>query len=117
MDDQLSAANVVEKIVHHIAENRFIQQKLVGDAVNHKGFRVHQPVGLEVDVKVIAGQATVNDFNRTDLNNAVPFIMGAYLVHTGGFGIQNDLSCNSCAHSARLCQTWLFTHRKSTRDA
>ncbi|MNC51272.1 hypothetical protein D3C75_1005590 [compost metagenome] len=68
-------------------------------------------------MEIITRQPAVNNFNRTDFNNAMPFVVSTDLVHTGGFSIKDYLSCNWCAHVARLCQTWFFNHRKSTRDA
>lgn len=63
----------------------------------------------------------VHYFNSTNLNDLVAFIVCTNLVHTGGFGIENDLACNCSAHSGHLCQTCRFTvrfnYRKSTRDA
>lgn len=56
-------------------------------------------------MEVITGQTTVYHLNRTDLNNLVTFIVRAYLVHTGGFGIEDNLSCNCSAHIGHLCQT------------
>lgn len=86
-----------------------------------KGFRIHQPIGFEINMEVIARQATVHHFNGTNLNDLVAFIVRTNLVHTGGFGIENDLACNCSAHSGHLCQTYRFTvrfnYRKSTRDA
>lgn len=56
-------------------------------------------------MKIVAGQTTVYHLNRTDLNNLVTFIVRAYLIHTGGFGIEDNLSCNCSAHIGHLCQT------------
>jgi hypothetical protein len=59
--------------------------------------------------------------HRTDLNDLVSFVVRADLVHTGGFGIENNLARNCSAHSGHLCQTYRlqidFNYRKSTRDA
>ncbi|MMZ69013.1 hypothetical protein D1872_317700 [compost metagenome] len=71
-------------------------------------------------MEISASQTTVNYLNGTDLNDLVPFVVRANLVHTGGFSIENDLSCNCSAHISHLCQTRRFTdrfkYRKSTRD-
>lgn len=72
-------------------------------------------------MEVVARKTTVHYFNGTNLNDFVPFVVGANLVHTGGFGIKNNLASNCSAHSGHLCQTYRFTerfkYRKSTRDA
>lgn len=89
--------------------------------MNAERFRVHQPIGFEVNVEVVARKTTVHHFNGTNLNDFVPFVVSANLVHTGGFGIKNNLASNCSAHSGHLCQTYRFTerfkYRKSTRDA
>ncbi len=38
-----------------------------------KGFRIHQPIGFEINMEVIARQATVHHFNGTNLNDLVAF--------------------------------------------
>lgn len=72
-------------------------------------------------MEVVARKTTVHYFNGTNLNDFVPFVVGANLVHTGSFGIKNNLASNCSAHSGHLCQTYRFTerfkYRKSTRDA
>jgi len=102
MDDQFAAANIVEKIVGDVGEGRFIGQEFVTDAVNTEGFRVHQAVWLKINVEVAPRQATVDHLDGTDFNNAVPFVMDAEFVHTGGFGIENDLSGRGRNHIAVL---------------
>ncbi|MNL40396.1 hypothetical protein D3C87_1627410 [compost metagenome] len=71
-------------------------------------------------MEIVAGETTVDHFDCADLNDLVPFVVRANLVHTGGFGIEDDLSCNCSAHIGHLCQTRRFTdrfkYRKSTRD-
>ncbi|GIZ27287.1 hypothetical protein TUM12151_07460 [Morganella morganii] len=70
-------------------------------------------------MEVTAGQAPVDHFNRTDLNNIVPLVVGTQFVHTGGFGIENNLSCNISAHNGVLCQTQVIANQseeESTRD-
>jgi hypothetical protein len=89
--------------------------------VNAERFGIHQPIGLEIDVEVVPRKTTVHHFNGTDLNDLVPFVVRADLVHTGGFGIEDNLASNCSAHSGHLCQTYRLTerfkYRKSTRDA
>ena len=121
MNDKFCTSDVVEKFIRDIGEGGLIQQKLIGNPVNAERFRIHQPIGFEVNVEVVARKTTVHHFNGTNLNDFVPFVVGANLVHTGGFGIKNNLASNCSAHSGHLCQTYRFTerfkYRKSTRDA
>jgi ribonuclease HI len=65
-------------------------------------------------MKIVAGQTTVDDLDCTDLDYLVSFIVRPDLVHTGGFSIEDDLSCNCCAHSGHLCQTCRLTDRFKT---
>ena len=121
MDHQLRAADIVHELIGYFGKRGLIEQKFIGNTMYAKGFRIHQPIGFEINMEVIARQATVHHFNGTNLNDLVAFIVRTNLVHTGGFGIENDLACNCSAHSGHLCQTCRFTvrfnYRKSTRDA
>ncbi len=121
MDHQLRAADVIHKLISHVGKGRFIQQELIGDPVYAECFRIHQPIGLQIDVKIVTGQAAVDHLHGADLNDLVSFVVCPDLVHTGGFGIENNLARNCSAHSGHLCQTYRlqidFNYRKSTRDA
>ena len=121
MNDQFRPADIIEKFIRHFGKCRLVQQELIRNTVDAERFRIHQPIRLQIDMEVIPRQAAVHHLYSTDLNDLVPFVVRADLVHTGGFGIEDDLSCNCSAHSGHLCQTCRFTvrfnYRKSTRDA
>ncbi len=121
VNDKLGAFDIFQKFVCHFRKGRFIQQELIGDTVHAERFWVHQSVGFEVDMEVVPRKTTVHHFNGTDLDDLVPFVVRADLVHTGGFGIEDNLASNCSAHSGHLCQTYRLTerfkYRKSTRDA
>ena len=106
VNDQFGTADIVHEFICHIGKRGLVHQELIGNAVNHKGFRIDKPIGFEIDVKIVAGEAAVNDLYGTNLNDLVPFIVGTNLVHTGGFGIENDLSGNSSVNRGHLCQTY-----------
>ena len=111
MDDQLRAADVIEKLIDNIAKHGLIHEEFVRNTVDAKSFRVHQAIRLKIDVEVVPGQAAVDHLYRADLDYLMPLIVRTNLIHTGGFGIENDLSCNCSAHSGHLCQTYRFTYR------
>lgn len=106
VNDEFCASDVFEKFIRDVRKGRLIKQELIGNTVNAEGFRVHQPIGLEINMEVVSRKTAVHHLYGTDLNDLMPFVVRADLVHTGGFGIENNLASYCCAHSGHLCQTY-----------
>lgn len=108
MDHQLGAADVVEEFVRDLGEGRLIGEKLIRNAVHAERFRIHQPIGTQIDMEVVAGQATVHHLYRTNFNDAVTFVMHTDHVHAGGFSIEYDLAVICSAHRIRFMSDLAF---------
>lgn len=111
VDDELRAADKLDKLLGHGGEGRLIGQKIVRDAVHPDSLFIHQAIRLQVDVVVIAGQPAIDHLDTADFDDAVPQIMGApRLVHPCGFGIQYYLAI--CLHwvPAPFMSNSRFTH-------
>lgn len=102
MDDQFAAANILKEVIGDVGKRRLVGEEFVTDPVNAKGFGIDQTIGLQIDVEIAPGQATVNHLNRTDFNDSMPLVVNTEFVHTGGFGIENDLSGRRRNHIAVL---------------
>ncbi len=113
VNNQFRTTDKFQEFIGYLCEARFIRQEFIADAVDVIGFRVNQPVRVKVDVKMTAGQPAVDHLDSTDFNDPVTLIVNPKFIHTRGFGIENNLSCNSGAHHGVLCQTWLFKHKGS----
>lgn len=98
--DELGAANELDEIVRYLAKRGLVRQEGIRDAVHGDSLGVHQPIRLDVDVEMVAGEFAVDHLHTADLDDAVPKIdRAARGVHAGGFGIQNDLAIQlGCAH-------------------
>ncbi len=57
-----------------------------GQAVHHGGFPVDGPLGVDVAVKDLAGDAAINDRHCGHLDEAMAF----FRLETCGFGVQDD---------------------------
>src|SRR5690554_3626766 len=88
MNDQLGTTNKLPESIRYILEQRLVDQKLVGDAVYADGLGLDFTFGIDVLVIRTPREASVDELNGTDLDQAVPFPR----VDTRGFGIQNDLA-------------------------
>ncbi len=115
VNDELCAFNVVQKFVRHPPRRSVYQQE------THQQYRTPNAsgsttIGFEIDVEVVPRQTTVHHFNSTDLNDLVPFVVRADLVHTGGFGIRNNLASNCSAHRVIYNQTYRLTERFKYRS-
>ncbi len=87
------------------AKNRLIQQKLIGNTVRQTPpdpICSRDPASGKHENCCRSDDGLSPQPHRS--NNLVTFIVRAYLVHTGGFGIEDNLSCNCSAHIGHLCQ-------------
>ena len=87
VDDHLRALDEVAQFMGDLVELRFVTEELGGQAVYGQRALVRLAFRVDVAVVVIAGQLAIEDFNATDLDDAVA---GAG-VQACGFGIENYL--------------------------
>ncbi len=109
--DQLSAPDKVEELVGNLAKRGFVAQELVGNPVNLNGFRVHQPIRLDIDVVVVTGELAVDHLHTADFDDAVAKVNRAATgIHTCGFGIQDDLAIQlGCVHDPIYVKLRLYS--------
>ena len=84
MDDQLRALDELEKFIRYFSKARLAHQEFVSDAVDTNGALVTFTIGLQVHMKMAAGQSTAHQLDATDLDH--PVAIGDR--HTGGFSIE-----------------------------
>ncbi len=81
-------ADIIQKLIDHISKT--------GYPATHRQYRVRQtlpdpPIGFQVNMKIVAGQGRfITSACAPISNNLVTFMVRAYLVHTGGFGIEGQ---------------------------
>ena len=71
VDDDLGAAEVLEQFVGDRREQRLVGEELVGDAVDLERILVVAPLGVDVEMQVAAGEASVDHLDAADLDDAV----------------------------------------------
>jgi hypothetical protein len=87
MDDQFRALNKSQKVINHIGETRLVLEKFPGDAMHLQSALLYVTIGIEVAMKMLAGQSAVDQFNRCDFDNPVT-LPG---LQASGLRIQNNL--------------------------
>lgn len=88
MDDQLGPLDIGEEALGHLGKPWLIAQEFGGDAMHVRGAGLDLTIGLEILVKVVTGQTTIDQLDAPDLDDAVPLKR----VETGRLGIQHELS-------------------------
>ena len=88
VDDELRAAHVLEKLGGDLGEARLVLEELVGDAVDAQRALLHCPLGVDVAVEMVPGEAPGDQLDAADLDDPVP----EPRVETGRFGVEDDLS-------------------------
>ena len=91
VNHQLGARHESQKVLHDVIEARLVGQEFVGDAVHLDRAGIDLPVGLQILMVVIAGEAAVDQLHAADFDDAVP--LGG--LQAGGFSIEDDLSHGS----------------------
>jgi hypothetical protein len=90
VNNQFSALQVLHEVIDDIGKTGFIQQKFVGYAVYFDGTGINETVGLQILVKVVTGKTPVNEFDTTNLDDAVVLLP----LQASGFRIQYYLPHN-----------------------
>lgn len=83
VDHQLGAFNKLKKFIGHLGKKGFIRQVFIGYTMHTYGFLLHQSLRIDIDVKRIARQATIEQFYTTDFDNT----MALFGIQTGGFSV------------------------------
>ena len=88
VDDDLGTADVGTQFIGDFDELRFVRQKFRGQAVHCQSALFRITLGIDVLVKIIAGQLAIDQFDATDLDDAV----ARARVQAGGFGVEKNLA-------------------------
>ena len=60
------------EILNNILEQRLVLQEFQADAMHLLGTRIDFPSGIEILVKMIAGQTTIHHLDRRNFDDTVP---------------------------------------------
>lgn len=88
MYHQLGTAQISQQIGGDVCKASLVGQELVGDAMHFDCGSIDLPIGLKVDMKIVAGELPLDQLDAADLDNAVPLRR----LQAGGLCIQYDLS-------------------------
>jgi hypothetical protein len=88
VDDQFSAFQVGPELVRQIAEQRLAGEEFRGEPVDLDGTGVDRPLGVAVQMEIVARQAAVDQLQAADLDDAVALLH----FQPGGFGVEDDLA-------------------------
>jgi hypothetical protein len=89
VNDQRRIADELDKPRRYFAELWFVAQLIHRDPMNGLGVRMNVAIlGMDVFVKGIVGRNAVDQFNASDLDDAV----SAAGIETRGLGIEHDLA-------------------------
>jgi len=88
LDDQFGIAQVVDDVVGERRELGLVAQEVGGQAVDLERILVALALGVEVDVKIVAGELAVEQLDAAELDDAVAVLRGK----AGGFGVEDDLA-------------------------
>ena len=69
--DERGVVEKIEKILDHVAKERFVGEKRIGQAVDFLRHRIHRPFGVEIAVETVAGFDPVDQFDAPDLYKPV----------------------------------------------
>src|SRR5690606_52837 len=87
VDDQFGAANEVQQLLDHMAEQRLIGDHFIGDAVHLHRRAVEFALGIDVLMKMPACQPAIDQFDTADFDQTVA-LAG---FQTSCFGVERDL--------------------------
>src|SRR5690606_11699742 len=87
VDDQFGAANEVQQLLDHMAEQRLIGDHFIGDAVHLHRPTVDFALWIDVLMKMPACEPAVDQFDTADFDQTVA-LAG---FQTGCFGVEHDL--------------------------
>ena len=88
MNDDLGVLYELDQVVDDVTELRLVFEKLPVDAVHRERAFVAVALGIDVLMKATLGNSAADDFDRTDLDDAMPILD----FEPGGLGIEYDLS-------------------------
>ena len=71
VDDELDAGDEVEQLRGDVLEFRLVAQELAGKAVDLKRARVALAPGVAVAVKIVAGEAAIDELDAGDFDDTV----------------------------------------------
>src|SRR5690348_17507884 len=86
VDHELCASDVVEEFRRDLAELGLVLEEFPGDAVHLQRPVFATALGVDVAVKVVLGDAAVEDFDAAELDHAV----AKARIQAGGFGVEHD---------------------------
>ena len=72
VDDDLGTAAEIQKLAGDLRKGGLVAQVVPGHAVHGGRPLVHLPLGVDVEVQVVAGDAPVDHLHAADLDDAVP---------------------------------------------
>ena len=72
MDDDFSIFDKGQKLLGNMFKERFVLQKFIADAVYFDGVFMDIALRIEVTMKGVASQFSVQQFHTTDFNDSVP---------------------------------------------
>jgi hypothetical protein len=88
VNDELGTIDKREELLGYIGEHRFISEKMILDAMHLGCSGIDFSLGIDIALKRFLGCPAVDEFDATDLNNA----MTRFRVQARGFRIEDDLS-------------------------
>ena len=88
MRNQFCTANELHEFINNPGEIWFISKKLVCDPMHVDGFLINLSLRIDIHMKRLVGQSTVDQLDATDFDDAVAI----FWIEAGGFGIKNYLS-------------------------
>src|SRR5262245_21969158 len=86
--DQRRLADERDEVVGDLGEQRFVLEKINGEAVDGGGLGRHVALGINVDVEMLTGRDTVDQLDTADLDQAMT-LKG---IEPRGLGVEHDLA-------------------------
>src|ERR1700733_14171771 len=88
VNDKRRVRKKSDQVVGLLAKERLVLEELFAEAVNREGFGRHAALGIEIDVKGLAGRDAIDQFDATDLDQT----MVVQRIETGRFSIKNNFA-------------------------
>ena len=88
VDDDLGAGHIIDEFRGDVLECGLVGQELTRQAVHFEGRLVAVAAGVDVAVKIVAAQASIDEFNTADLD----YPMSPGRIKAGRFGVEDYLS-------------------------
>lgn len=88
MDDDFRVLYEITELFNDLSKFRFIAEEVGAQTVHSQRARIGIALGIDVIVKIITGEPTIEHLDTTNLNDAI----AAFGIEAGGFSIKNDLS-------------------------